>query len=182
MKVFCVTKSFVVRFVIFYSAIAILLLAFANDLLYEILSLLIVEVIFNYSLSNKIIIEKYKAKNKYKDKFNEDYFNLYWEISKNRIGLFLNVILVLIFLSSRWSLGLSNNVDFANLTILLVSFIKWFLDHFVLTLVLLVPTVFLLAIFIDRTQNRYLEKIISIKSNKYKRYSRKEKRILRKIK
>ena len=63
---------------------------------------------------------------KFRDDFNSDYFDLYWNLTKNRIQLLLNLVLFSISFKSLFS----DNIDITNkflfsVILLIFSFIVW---------------------------------------------------------
>ena len=63
---------------------------------------------------------------KFRDDFNSDYFDLYWNLTKNRIQLLLNLVLFSISFKSLFS----DNIDITNkflfsVILLIFGFIVW---------------------------------------------------------
>lgn len=153
----------------------------SNDFLSKVLILLCVDIGFEYIFANYLIIEKYRAKNKHKEGFNEEYFDVYSEVSRVRLGLFLRTTLFSLMATSylstiEWS---AFGLLVLEICLKLFNLLK---EYSIPSLISIVVAFIVSAIIISKTQNQDLEKLLSKKSNSFASYTKEEKELLEKIK
>ncbi|WP_373115437.1 hypothetical protein [Streptococcus sp. oral taxon 431] len=109
--------------VAFYS---ILLGVVVSEIFQSFFILIVSNVILDYFYEIFVASHKITSSMKFRDGFNSDYFDLYWNLSKNRIQLLLNLALFSISFKSFFSDNIDIIDKFLFSVILFVfSFIVW---------------------------------------------------------
>lgn len=189
-------KSWIKRAPVYFATfilIALVGMFSTDDFLSKALTFLLIDISFEYLFANYLIIEKYRARNsvegaqikKFQEAsdvtFNEDYFTLYSEMSRIRLGLFLRVTLFFLMMVSYLP-----TIKWLTLPLVLIEVYSKFLmlikGYFIWVLGALMLSVVISALLISKTQNQYLEELLLKKSNDFTPYTVTEKEVLSKIK
>lgn len=97
-----------------------------SDIFHSFFVLIVSNVILDYFYEIIVTSHKITSSMKFRDDFNSDYFDLYWNLTKNRIQLLLNLVLFSISFKSLFS----DNIDITNkflfsVILLVFGFIVW---------------------------------------------------------
>lgn len=97
-----------------------------SDIFQSFFVLIVSNVILDYFYEIIVTSHKITSSMKFRDDFNSDYFDLYWNLTKNRIQLLLNLVLFSISFKSLFS----DNIDITNkflfsVILLIFGFIVW---------------------------------------------------------
>lgn len=114
---------FAIAGVAFYS---ILLGIVVSEIFQSFFVLIVSNVILDYFFEIFVTSHKITSSMKFRDDFNSDYFDMYWNLSKNRIQLLLNLVLFSISFKSLFF----NNIDIKNkflfsIILFVFGFIVW---------------------------------------------------------
>ncbi|HFI0449021.1 TPA: hypothetical protein ACGOY6_001239 [Streptococcus suis] len=97
-----------------------------SEMLQRLLVLIISNVVIDYFFEIYIAYNKLTNSIKYGSDFNVDYFDLYWNLSKNRVQLLLNIVLFSISLESFFIYSEDIIARFLNsICLVVLGFILW---------------------------------------------------------
>lgn len=107
----------------FYS---ILLGIVVSEIFQSFIVLIVSNIILDYFYEIFVTSHRITSSMKFRDDFNSDYFDLYWNLQKNRIQLLLNLVLFSISFRSLFN----NNIDIINkvlfsIFLFAIGFVVW---------------------------------------------------------
>lgn len=119
-------KKIIVLIIVGVAFYSILFGVVVSDIFQNLFILIVSNVILDYFYEIFVASHKITSSMKFRDDFNSDYFDLYWNLSKNRIQLLLNLALFSISFKSLFP----DNIDIMNkflfsVILFVFGFIVW---------------------------------------------------------